>query len=332
MTYKLVELQQLAAKIESTEGTAISMSASDVQQVRNIKFTYGIPRYEKKTRRASFSKFNSVGGSRMGTIEFDMDLDGLGASHALSGSEIFLQACGLANTSGGTNAQLYTASSIWDYSSLSTSKHKSLTIGGYIDGGLRKICGARGNCVLSAKSGQPIIAKFTFTGALVDYSEATMLTSITYPVQQKTPPLFYNAAMSVGGSGGFATGELLVDTFELDFGNVVQMRADANSATGYRSAAIVDRDARFKFDPEMVSISDHDFYAIWKAETTAALSLSITGSNDTAENKITITAPALQYEDVQDGERGQLWIKDIGAALRGSAAAGDDEFVIKLGT
>lgn len=330
MSYKLVELQQLAAALEtSAEGTAATLNAAAAGfLVRNIKFTYGIPRYEKKTRRASFSKFSSVGGSRMGTIEFEMDLLGLPGSATAPGYEIFLQACGTLKAAA-TNAFTYTACSVWDAATPAATETYSLTIGAYIDGGLRKIVGARGNCVLSAKSGQPIIAKFTFTGALVDYAEATMLTGITYQTGSATPPLFYNASLSVGG---LSAAEALVDTFELDFGNIVQMRADANSASGYRSAAIVDRDARFKFDPEMTSIADHSFYALWKAETTGALSLSITGSNDTTNNKITITAPALQYEDVQDGERGQLWIKDIGAALRGSAAAGDDEFVIKLGT
>jgi hypothetical protein len=126
--------------------------------------------------------------------------------------------------------------------------------------------------------------------------------------------------------GGLSASEAIIETFELDCGNTTTMRPDVNASTGYRSCAITNREARFKFDPEATTTTEHDFYAIWKAATTAALSLTVGSSN----NKITITAPAVQYEDLVESDRGGILVYQMDCGLKRSS--GDDEYKITLGT
>lgn len=320
---KLWELSQLAAQLESTEGTEPdALAAGDAKfLVRNLQFKIGMPAFKRNSRASTFSKFVSIPGARMGTLSFEMDLYGNTASATAPAWGILMQACGLKATAASTT-WVYTPSSVWNATTMGSSDHKSLNMAFYTDGRVREIGGARGKMTIRGKAGEPLVGVFEFVGALTSDPSDSALLSITYEANQTTPPIFAGAALSLGT---LSATELVVDTFELDTGNTVTMRPDANSATGYRSAAITNREARFRFDPEAVATSESDIYAEWKAGTTGALALSVGSSH----NKIAIAAPVVQYEDMTEADRGGILVYQMDCALQRSS--GDDEFSITLG-
>lgn len=321
---KLWELSQLAAQLESTEGTEPdALAAGDAKfLVRNLQFKIGMPNFKRSSRASTFSKFVSIPGARMGTLSFEMDLYGNIASATAPAWGILMQACGLKATAASTT-WVYTPSSVWDPTTMGSSDHKSLNMAFYTDGRVREIGGARGKMTIRGKVGEPLVGVFEFVGALTsDPSDSALLSSITYDTNSTVPPIFAGAALSLGG---LSAAEAVVDTFELDTGNTVTMRPDANAATGYRSAAITNREARFRFDPEATTTSEHDFYGLWKAGTTGALALSVGSSH----NKIAIAAPVVQYEDLTEADRGGILVYQMDCALQRSS--GDDEFSITLG-
>lgn len=315
------ELSVLGFGAETTEGTAVTLVASKFA-VRGAAFKEGIEMHQRATRRQSFSKFQSVPGSRMGTLTFEVDLYGQPTDGTAPDWAHLLRSCGLAATTAATNKTVYTVSSSGTFATI-----PSLTMGLYVDGSLRKIAGARGNATIKGKAGKPLMAAFEFRGVLADYSDTAILTP-AYEANFNTPPILAGASFSLGG---LSTTEAVVDTFEIALNNVLTMRSDANSAAGYLSCAITDRNPTFNVDPEVVAASAHDFFDVWRDQTTGALALTVSESGDTA-NVIAISAPAVQYEDSTWGDRGGISIRQMQCALRGSSSAGDDELVISLGT
>lgn len=322
----LEERSQIAAALESTEGTAVTTAAAAAPFiVRGQKFTPGIEMFKRNARRAAFSNFPSIPGKRMGTIEFELDLYGTPSAATAPKYEIFFQACGLVKATS-SNAFTYTVSSAWDPATMGSSDHKSLTIAFLQDGTRQRIFGARGTCVLTANAGEPLVAKFTFIGCVEDLTDTALLTGISYDTLADIPPAFLGVGLSIGG---LSSSEAVFSKLEIDIGNSTFMRTDANSSTGYKSAYIGDRVATLKIDPEYLTIAQgHDFWATWKAGTTAAVTATI----GTGTNRIKIDAPAAQYQNVPRGTRDGLVTAEVEAELFGSAAAGDDELVITIGT
>lgn len=325
MTAKLSNLTQVAVQAESgsgAEGTDPgSWTGSHVIPAGNVQFQYGVSMFDRSVRSTTFSKYKSVPGKRMGTLSFETELYGLDASDTALPWLTLLPALGLSENAGGNNF-IYTPTATWNPLSASATVYSSLSMRANVDGRLRTITGARGNAVISFNAGQPAVVRWTFQGVLAAPSDTAFLSSASDPTAAKSPPIFSGATMSVGG---LDAAELLVSSCEIDFGNVLTMRDDANASTGYRSCAIVDRNPVFRFDPEDVTLTEHDFYAVWAAATTGALSITLGSSN----NKVIIAAPAVQYMDVQDGDRNGLFIKNVGAKL--CRSSGNDEITITVG-
>jgi hypothetical protein len=320
----LAELTQLIAKEESTEGTAVALANAEANYlVRNVAFRIVRGNFERATKRASFSKFPSIPGSSMGEITFEMDMYGQASAAAEPHWSTILKACGLKATASG-NAFVYTPSSVWNPTTMGSSDHKSLTMQVVVDGYARAIRGARGNAILRLKAGEPGVLVCRFMGVLTSPSDVALY-SPTYATGSSTPPIWATATLSVGG---LSAAEALVENLSIDFGNTIGMRPDANSADGYRSCAIGNRDARMTFDPEMLTIAQgFDFDQVWRLATTAALSTTWGATTQ----KFTVTAPAVQYVDQEHSERAPgLSVMQASCALRGSS--GDDEFSLTIGS
>lgn len=323
MTAKLTNLTQVAVQAETVEGTDPGSwsGASHCFPAGNVQFTPGVAMFQRSTRTSTFGRYKDVPGSKMGTLTFETDAYGLDTTNVAQVWLKLLVGCALSENSGG-NMFIYTPTATWDPNAASTTAYASLTLQAYVDGRLRSIKGARGNAVLVLNSGQPCVIRWTFSGVLIAPSDTAFLTSPADPTSAKSPPIFAGASFSLGG---LSATEALVSSLEIDLGNTLTMRDDANATMGYRSCAIVDQDPRLRFDPEDVSISEHDFYSVWAAATTGVLSITL-GSGT---NRIVIDAPAVQYLDVQDGDRNGLFIKNIGAKL--CRSSGNDAISITVG-
>lgn len=325
---KLIQLSEIAFKKETTttEGTPQTLSnANCVMPVYDITYKPNIEFYRRSTRSNYFSRFPGVAGKRMASIGFKFDLIGNTAAHVAPAWATLANSAGIISTAA-TNQMLLTPASRWNPLDLSSNNDfDCLTMGFYTDGRYREITGARPSSFkIVAEAGKPLRGEVEFIGAAAnDPSTVALLTGMTWETGTSAPPIFMSASLSLGT---LAAAEALVSTFTLDFGLTTAMRDDANSATGYRSAMVTDRKPTFAFDPEMTTISEHDFYAILKAGTTAALALAI-GASD---NKIAISAPAVQYVDMSEGERNGILTAEMTCDL--CRSSGNDEFTITLGT
>src|SRR5258706_4816185 len=124
----------LAAKQETTIGTAIALAAGDAAfNVMDATISYEIPPTERWGQ-GSLSKLASVPGARQGKVTFYIELggSGTGGSPTPAWATTLLPACGWLQA---TNAFSPTST---------TSNWKTLTIGVYQDGLFKSIKGAMG--------------------------------------------------------------------------------------------------------------------------------------------------------------------------------------------
>jgi hypothetical protein len=295
----------LAAKIEGTPGTAESLSASDAAfNVFNATMQPTITQEEREGQSA-FSPLPSIPGALSGTCTFSIELTGGGSTPAWAST--FLPACGLVESSG-----TFTPKSEGPGSNV-----KTLTIGLYENGLVKKLRGAMGNAVFIFISGQRIMVEFTFTGIWVPPTDATILAP-TYPTA--TPLRFVSADLTLGSYTP------VMRELRLDLGNVVTLREDANDPSGYVSAIITGRKMVGTMDPESKLVATEDSYGKWLNLTERAMSINV-GSTG---NMVDFDAPRLQFTNLQEGDRNGIQVDTISYQLNRSAAGGDDELTIAM--
>lgn len=305
----------IAGAVEAVEGTAEAITVTDGGiVVINPKFT---PNFEMNKRddvmSSSMSPFQPVAGAKSGKISFMAEIKGAGAAYSATVKPAlgkYLRACGYAETIV-TTAGAETAT----YLPASTGV-PSLTLWFYHDGVVKKLKGCRGNAKLSAKKGGRFLIDFDFTGV---YDGVADLAIIAPTNEATVPPIFINASLTIGGYAA------IVETFDYDTGNDVQLRPSVNSTTGYLSAAIVKRAPSGKLDPEMTLVATHDWYGLWSAGTPAALNIGPI-SNGVDYNKFTITAPKMVPTNIGESERGGNIV--AGHDYTFARDTGDDEFRI----
>ena len=299
---------QIAAKKETVEGAAETLSASDAFLAANVKFTPNFAMGERKNVSSSLSPWASIPGVRSAKLEFDVELKGSGTAGTAPALGNLLKACGLGETVDSGKSVTYAPAS----SSIS-----SLTLAAYQDGIIKKIWGARGNVSLKLENGAPGWLHFEFTGADFSVTDGTMLSGVTY--ESTKPVAFLSATFSIDSYSA------LIGVLEINMNNEVNLRKDANSDSGYKSAVITGRKPTMTMDPEHVTVATYDFFGKLRSGNEGSLSL-VLGS--TAGNICTIKAPKVQYinisDDVRDG------IRSLGITCQLNRSSGDDEISIKF--
>ena len=297
---------QIAAKKETVEGAAETLSASDAFLAANVKFTPNFAMGERKNVSSSLSPWASIPGVRSAKLEFDVELKGSGTAGTAPALGNLLKACGLGETVDSGKSVTYAPAS----SSIS-----SLTLAAYQDGIIKKIWGARGNVSLKLENGAPGWLHFEFTGADFSVTDGTMLSGVTY--ESTKPVAFLSATFSIDSYSA------LIGVLEINMNNEVNLRKDANSDSGYKSAVITGRKPTMTMDPEHVTVATYDFFGKLRSGNEGSLSL-VLGS--TAGNICTIKAPKVQYinisDDVRDG------IRSLGITCQLNRSSGDDEISI----
>jgi hypothetical protein len=299
----------MAAKHETTVGTAIALSAADaVFNVFDATMQPSSEYTERKAQGAGLSPLPGVLGGQSGTCTFMVELTGGATVPAWAAT--FLPACGLKNTSG-----VFTPESIPPEGA--SSGAKTLTIGLYEDGKLKKLHGAMGNAVFNFVAGKVVSIEFTFTGVWDAPTDVALLAP-TYPT---TAPLRFAAAALTIGSVSPAIAEMT-----LDLGNVVTLREHQDQVSGFHSAVITDRRLNGTITLEAAKVATYDPYGDWLARTERALAFAL-GS---VGNRAQFAAPRLQLTGPQEGERNGLQTDALAYQLNRSAAAGDDELTLTL--
>lgn len=304
----IVERAQLALKAEASEGSAETLTAGEAVVVMNPKFEPVVEPGQRSLVSSSLSPFPALMGRRMARLSFQMELAGGSAAGLAAPFSTALMACGVSQALVTDTSATYAPAS---------DSIPSLTLGLFLDGKLYKLWGARGTAKIELAAGKPGLISFQFTGADWTETDTALLSGVSYP--SVSPPVFLSASLSVNAYAA------TVSSVELDLGAKVQLRADANAASGYKSAVITGRNPTLTLDPENVLAATHDFLGAWRAGTQMAFSATLGAAPG---NTIAITAPRLQYQKAGLGDRDGLSAFELTGLL--CRQNGDDEWRVQI--
>ena len=193
---------------------------------------------------------------------------------------------------------------------------KSITIYFYRHNILHHIHGARGTWSLDVKAAEYAKLKFEFTGLYAGPVDGTMPSSPTF--NATIPPRFLSALFS------FNSYAATIESLKFVYGNTIAKRMDANSATGILEYFVKERKVTGDFDPEMVAVATHDFFADWAASTAANLTATF---GSAAGNKCVIDAPHAVLDVMKYGNReNQLTL--TAPFIATPSSTGDDEITL----
>ena len=277
----------LAAKIETTAGTAESLANADVILDAYDCDAQAAIATEARQNQGSFDKLPAVPGARMGTISFKVPLT-IGTALP-SYATTCLPACGLV-----ASTNVFQPSSEAPGSNV-----KNLTIGLYEDGLKKQIHGAAGNVRLVCPSGRMAYLEFEFQGAWDAPEDVALLTvpeSTAKPLRFASGVATYNSVAQ------------RVEQVTLDMGNTITPREDPSRASGYIGALITDRNPTLVANPEASLVATEDTYGDWIGCTEAAWALTLNGAGS---SQLAIAAPKAQIMNAQEGERSGLDVNDI---------------------
>ena len=294
----------LAAKIESTSGTAESLAAADAAfNVFDLTMTPTIAMTPRPSQ-GSFSSLPAVPELYGGTCTFRTEIYGTGAGGVPGWASTFLPACGWTAAGG-----VFTPKSEAPGSNV-----KTLTIGAYIDGNRMLMRGCAGTFSMTFETGKIAVINWTFTGVWAGQSAVALLAP-TYPTA--LPLRVGNATFSIGAWSP------CWQSLTIDAGNTVVLRecATNSDSSGYAAAIITDRLPTGTINPEAEADGTKDNYDIWTAMTEEALAFDLENATD----KFAIAAPKLQRTNVAAGDRNGVLTDEITFQMNKSAAAGNDE-------
>lgn len=310
----------IAGKIEAAEGVPETLTAADAGILATEpSYTPELAMLPRNVLLATFSKLPDLTTTRLARIAFKAEVMGRGLAYGagtLPRLDPYLRACGLVPTVDATEGEEKVTYA------RANSNIPSLTLAFLDDDGaggavIKKIAGARGNVVFSGQVGQPLYARFEFTGAYLPVADGARLVAA---YDEVLPPQLLGANFNIDGFAPVLQG------FEINLGNTLAGRPDLNAAGGYRSFEITDGDTRGKFDPEMVKVATRDYYGDWAAGLTGALNVGAFGPAQ--YNKVRLAAPKLRTTDVQEAEReGQMTLE---VQVQLAMNAGDDEFSLEF--
>ncbi len=301
---------QLAAKVETTEGTKETLAAADAVLVSNIKFSPDIEMAARDCLRGTLSRDPSISGKQKATISFDVEMKGSGTAGTAPDYGKLLKGCGYSET--------IVASTSVTYKPATNSLSNSFTLAIYMDGVIVRIWGARGNVKGSMNSGKPGILSFEFQGAVFEVVDGALLTGTSYPTT--IPPAFLNASLLLDAYAAICS------KVDFDTANVLGLRESINSPSGFLSCLITGRNPKGSLDPEIPLVASYDFFGKWKTPATlGSLSLAASGS---AGNIVTVSFPKVRYAKIASEDRNG--IRSLGLDFEACLSTGDDEISIAL--
>jgi hypothetical protein len=292
---KLTKKRQLAFALETTNGTAASLSGTNaVVPVFNPAMQFATESVERQPE-GSLAPIRQGRGARSGTLNFETELFG----HAGIGT--LLQACGATATSG-------------VYAPVSGAT-QTATFGMYQDGLLKTLAGAMGTAKIAFRRGQAPRCQWAFQGIQAGKSDAALIT----PTKSTVIAPRVGGTLTIGGT------PYRTDNVDFDLGNVVVLREDVTAATGYRCAYITDRQPRVRLAIESTSVGAKDWLDVYHSSTTVALSM-VVGAD--AGNIWTLTVPTMELASPPtDGDRAGM-LTDVLEFI--PVATGDSEYSLTL--
>lgn len=297
----------LAAKIETTAGTAETVLAADAaENFYNVEMKQTTAMSDRVAQ-GSYDSLASIQELRTGSLKFRTDFRGDGAGGVPFWASVLLPGCGYKNTAG-------TFSPVTEAPG---SNVKTLTFSHYQDGRVKKMRGCVGTAKFMFPTGKLAYVEWDWIGAWVSMIDATILAP-TYPTTR--PLRVANATFTVGSWSP------CFEMLDIELGNNTEIRPCATVAdgSGVHSAVISNRRAKGSYNPEAALVATADPYGDWATPTERAFSFDLEDATD----KITLAGPKFQILDITDGERAGLVTDAINFAFNKSSASGNDSLTI----
>jgi hypothetical protein len=301
----LTKRRILAAAIESTPGTAVSLTSSNVIiNALDASIDANIP-YNERTSQGAFGRLASNVGAYSGGIKFRVEASGGGtAGTAPAYASVLFPACGMTASSG-------TFTPISAFASQST-----VTIAIFEDGIQKTLKGAMGTWTYEVDDGKISYWNFDFKGVWTPVLTEALLTPefLTAVI----PPRAANMTLTVGSYVPTCS------KLSINYGAQVEMRQDVTQPSGYISAVITDRKVTGSLDPETTTVANYDQFGAWLGGTAGALTATI-GASGTG---FTISAPVTQYVDIKEGNRSGITTSTLDFIACQSGSTPDSEISI----
>jgi len=290
----------LLAKIETTYGTAIALSGTDgVFHVYNAECVHNIAENPREGQRGA-TKLTSTEGQSSATITFQLDWCIASAAHPM-GWTTFMPACGLTKKTATDAYELQLAPP-------GTSGVKTLSMGVYVDGVVKKIRGAMGTFSISGRAGDKITLSFTFTGVWDGMADVA-LPSPTYPANST-----YEVQRFAGNDVTINSVATPISAFNFDLGNVVNLVESNAVHEGLLYAIVTDRRPILSVDPLSATTTS---VARMASLLDPGVAVAITVGGSEAQ----ISLPAAQYTAISHGERSGLMTDNLTFLATGAPGA-----------
>jgi hypothetical protein len=278
----LKQRRVLAGKLETTMGTPATLSAGDViPGVSDVQIDDEIPIHERMVW-GGFGEFPGVPGAYKGALKFKVEASGSGTNGT---PPLWANVCLASSGFGTATAGLFSTVSAF-------SAQHSATFQVSIDGVMKQLAGSMGKPVFTGENGKPGVWEFTYSGIWHAVTDVAMPTPV-FPAAP--PPRFAAAILTFAGGTATATASKL----STDIGTTVDLREDFTQTSGYVSAVITGRKVTGTLDPEATLVATRDDFGTFLSGGTASLSCTIGGLYG-----YTMTANAIQYREVKEGDRG----------------------------
>lgn len=278
----------LAAKIETTSGTAETLTAAEAAfNVYDIVTTQEVEMIQREAQ-GGFAMEAAIAEGRKGKIAFKVDASWDGTSTEPSWADTFLPGCGWVKS-----GQVFTPRT-----ELAGSNVKTLTIATYTDGIRKLLHGCAGTFKLVCPTGKVAYFEFEFSGVWGGVIDAEILAP-TYPTAKG---LRYANSTTTWNSVA-----LCLENLTLDSGNVVSPRECA-SGEGYHAFMVSNRMVKVTGNPEAKLVAAQDRYGKLLDSSEHALTWDLDGPTN---SKITIAAPKAQILSINEGDRNGLLVDEI---------------------
>jgi hypothetical protein len=260
-----------------------------------------------------YGNFQQVPTRREAAVTLMQEVAGFGTAGPASPTAAYdaaLRACGLARTiNAGVSVVYSPVSSAFD----------SMTLGGYTDGMLNKLTGARGNLKFSMKRGT--LPKFTYEMRGI-YNDPTDVALPNPTISAYQVPLPVNVLnTSAFALHGFSNACL--ESLEFDMGNELQHRDLINCTDQIQ---ITDRKSKGKLVIEWNTVGVKDWLSLIKNATLGALSIT---HGTTAGNKVKFDASNVQLANPKYDKQDNIVMMAFDLILQPSSA-GNDEFTLTI--
>lgn len=285
----------VAAKVETTTGTAETLTAAEAQFVVlncSIEPDHNVANDRMGVNSDGTETAEATG--QTGRATFEVEVGGKGSTGLPQWASVFLPACGW-EPSGST----------FTYAGTSAT---TITISKWTDGKKQTLSGARGTFTVTLTPAMPARIAFELVG---NYEDEADEANVAPSVPTVLAPIW------VDGTCTLASYALRLSQLTLTAGVSAFLRPDPSAPTGYRSAWIAGkRNSTFSADPEMETLATKDWHAIQKANTEAALSIVL---GTAAHNTITITGARAQVLTAPPGNRNGLATRQLSGQFNGAS-------------